>query len=497
MIKKNFLTKVVLATVLTGGISLMPIPNFDTSNIQISVAYAENKNFAAKEAAMTDVELIEAQAKEASRLRAIEAVKEKIASYIRNFSGAKGKLNEDDIAAIAEKFEQVRETKYQKLFYNAVDEDGKELGKVGIMYEATVTAKFNSKKITEHIKLNAKEKEKRIRQAREARARFEELDREYEELRKNARTKTPEQLQSDIKKFDDKIADLEKSRNKNKSANKKSNIETKKNKIETNLSMKFSGLVEIGSFGWYNDNIVGGHYVMYTFSPQGIGHSDYIAYRNDYDGWYYLTDVELNQNKQNLYEDDLILHYRMRSDPIKLGSFDIKNKVSFMPTTKSTTVFKVKTISGYTMYFLRKDYWQKTFSKRRYHYVLIGHRPDGKWVKYFDTEDLCKQYIGEDSNISIQEIISNGDTLIAIYARCNHSPYDKNFDVLNADELGEIRFKWDESAKWFGVEKIIYSQSMANAKMREIKQYIQEKSESEKAKSNKTPPGKEVKIIIE
>ena len=119
------------------------------------------------------------------------------------------------------------------------------------------------------------------------------------------------------------------------------------------------------------------------------------------------------------------------------------------------------------------------------------------YVKYFDTEDLCKQYIGEDSNISIQEIISNGDTLIAIYARCNYSPYDKNFDVLNADELGEIRFKWDESAKWFGVEKIIYSQSMANAKMREIKQYIQEKSESEKAKSNKTPPGKEVKIIIE
>ena len=48
---------------------------------------------------MTDVELIETQAKEASRLRAIEAVKEKIASYVRNYSGAKGKLNEEDIAA--------------------------------------------------------------------------------------------------------------------------------------------------------------------------------------------------------------------------------------------------------------------------------------------------------------------------------------------------------------------------------------------------------------
>ena len=163
---KKFLTKVVLATVLASGINLLPTPNFDAGNVQISVAYAESKNFAAKEAAMTDVEIIEAQAKEASRLRAIEAVKEKIASYVRNFSGAKGKLNEDDIAAIAEKFEEVGEAKYQKLFYNAVDEEGKELGKVGIMYEATVTAKFNSKKITEYIKLTEQEKAKRIRQAR-------------------------------------------------------------------------------------------------------------------------------------------------------------------------------------------------------------------------------------------------------------------------------------------------------------------------------------------
>lgn len=65
---------------------------------------------------MTDVKYIEAQAKEASRLRAIEAVKEKIASYVRNFSGAKGKLSEDDIAAIAEKFEKVGIAQYKKLF---------------------------------------------------------------------------------------------------------------------------------------------------------------------------------------------------------------------------------------------------------------------------------------------------------------------------------------------------------------------------------------------
>ena len=97
MNKKKFLSKLVVASVLSVGINLLPLPNINAGNFQVSVAYAESKNFAAKEA---------------SRLRAIEAVKEKIAAYVRNFSGVKGKLNEDDIAAIAEKFEQVGETNF-------------------------------------------------------------------------------------------------------------------------------------------------------------------------------------------------------------------------------------------------------------------------------------------------------------------------------------------------------------------------------------------------
>ena len=63
-------------------------------------------------------------------MRAIEAVKEQIAAYVRNFSGVKGKLSEDDIAAIAEKFEEVGTAQYKKLFYNAVDENGKEYKKL-------------------------------------------------------------------------------------------------------------------------------------------------------------------------------------------------------------------------------------------------------------------------------------------------------------------------------------------------------------------------------
>ena len=435
--KQKFLTRLVLATVLAGGINLLPVPNINAGNFQISIAYAESKNFAAKEAAMTDVELIETQAKEASRLRAIEAVKEKIASYVRNYSGAKGKLNEEDIAAIAEKYEEVGQPQYTKLFYNAVDESGKELGKVGIMYEATVTAKFNSKKITEYIKLTAQEKERRIRQAREAREKFEELDREYEELRKNARTKTPEQLQSDIKNFDDKLSDLEKSR-KNKPV-KKDKPTTQQDK---NQPMKFSSPVEIGKFG------------AGEFTRGGclIDNASYISetptkkYERDKNRWVYFKGTARFGDG----DDALYFHYDMgmnKSPHYKFGSNDINNTLPY-ENEYGATIFKINANNGHTMYFLRKVYNAPAPYKQ---YTLIGRRPDGKWVKYFDTELLCKQYLGDSLNASIQNITMNGDTIVANYSRFNYR-------TGKVEESGEFRFKWDEAAKWFSVEKITYNQ---------------------------------------
>lgn len=432
-----------MGSVLIGGINFFPVPNFGVENFQVSVVHAENKTFAAKDGAMTDVELIEAQAKEASRLRAIEAVKEKIASYVRNFSEAKGKLSEDDIAAIAEKFEQVGETKYQKLFYNAVDEEGKELGKVGIMYEATVTAKFNSKRITEHIKLTEQEKAKRIRQARESREKFEELDREYEELRKNARTKTPEQLQAEIKDFDDKLSDLEKRRNQSGKKNKpvkKDKPTAKQDKIQP---MKFSTLVELGTFGWTGN---GGIYIKdatyVSEQPKKI---------------YSTLSYSKGTARFGKGEDALYLHYDKDSSPhYKLGSQDIQSTIVYAPVDVGrSSIFKVNVNNGYLMYLISKNY---DIPEPRKQYVLIGRRPDGKWVKYFDTDDLCNQYIGKNANVAIQKITSNGDTIIAQYARCNY-PKDNNFYASKVNERGEFRFKWDEAAKWFGVEKIIYNQT--------------------------------------
>ena len=115
------------------------------------------------------------------------------------------------------------------------------------------------------------------------------------------------------------------------------------------------------------------------------------------------------------------------------------------------------------MYFLRKD---GNVPSQYKHYTLIGCRPDGKWVKYFDTEDLCKQYLGNSKNVSIKRIILKGDTIIANYARSTNpsKAMAGYFHEKEADEFGEFRFKWDESAKWFGVEKITYNQTPTEQK---------------------------------
>ena len=128
-----------------------------------------------------------------------------------------------------------------------------------------------------------------------------------------------------------------------------------------------------------------------------------------------------------------------------------------------TTIFKVSAQNGYTMYFLKQHFDSPAPA---YHYILIGQRPDGKWVKYFNTEDLSKQYMGNSKNVSIQKVTSNGDTIIVNYARCNRLPKEMGgfFYEKFADEFGEFRFKWDESAKWFSVEKITYNQNPTEQK---------------------------------
>ncbi len=82
-------------------------------------------------------------------------------------------------------------------------------------------------------------------------------------------------------------------------------------------------------------------------------------------------------------------------------------------------------------------------------YVLIGQREDGKFVKYFDTANIRKAYLGGLwHNSLLQKKYTIGNIFIIEY----EYPQNNN----NSKKHGEFRFKWDDKAQWFGVEHISY-----------------------------------------
>ena len=231
----------------------------------------------------------------------------------------------------------------------------------------------------------------------------------------------------------------------NKPAPKENKPEVTENKPAppvTNQPMQFSQPVEIGDFGYGE-----------RFTGTLIKGASYVnaqpKYVNNHGLVYPKGIARFGDGNDALY-----LHHG--NDNFKIGGKDLKNTILY-DYGYGATILKVSATNGYTMYFLKKVYYIPVHQEREF-YILIGQRPDGKWVKYFDTENLCKQYMGKSENVSIQKITSNGDTIIVNYARCNRLPKEMMgyFYEKLADEFGEFRFKWDAATQWFSVEKITY-----------------------------------------
>ena len=140
-------------------------------------------------------------------------------------------------------------------------------------------------------------------------------------------------------------------------------------------------------------------------------------------------------------EDALYIHYDdSHSTFCNLGSKDISNtqKVGLF----CDVIYKITTNKGITLYPINYIYGPAGS------YTIIGRQKDGKWVKYIDTDEIAKQYLGLNSLTGGEMIFflsSQGDTLVMKY-RPNRSRYD----------IGEFRFKWDDAAQWFSVEQIKY-----------------------------------------
>ena len=210
MHKQKFLKNFLLALSTVGSLNFLPaMINLDAVNLSIiSVACAEFQTFTASDTAMADFgeENIDT-VKNVAKMRAEEKAKERIEIYVGNFAKSLGGiLTADDISTIADNISKVIGIpKYQKLFFQAKDEHGNLYGKVGYMYESTVTLQVDSDGISEYINRNAKEKATLIEQNKIRQKTLDDIDKDFEDLRKNSSDKTPEQIKSELEKIDNRI----------------------------------------------------------------------------------------------------------------------------------------------------------------------------------------------------------------------------------------------------------------------------------------------------
>ena len=117
---------------------------------------------------------------------------------------------------------------------------------------------------------------------------------------------------------------------------------------------------------------------------------------------------------------------------------------------QATKFFFIGEERGFKFYAIRGGY-DLPSAQFRYEYDIIGRKPDGTWVKYLNTGKLLKQYIGKDYACLIQNVTTSGNTIIMQYKILEYK-----LRRVTDGRCGELRFKWDETAQWFGVEQVRY-----------------------------------------
>ena len=207
MYRKKFLPKLLIASVLVGGVNFVPaVVNFDTENLQIiSVAYAEVKNITASDTAIFDFgeddEQIINTVKNVAKMRAIQAAKEKAGVYVKTYTKTvNGVLTDDDISAYASNNITILDVQYKKVPVQAHDVKGNDTGKIAFMYEATVTAKIDTAGLTAYIQSDYKEKQNIIQQNNDSQQNISKISSEFNDLRNSS--EDIEQIKSKLNQID-------------------------------------------------------------------------------------------------------------------------------------------------------------------------------------------------------------------------------------------------------------------------------------------------------
>lgn len=148
----------------------------------------------------------------------------------------------------------------------------------------------------------------------------------------------------------------------------------------------------------------------------------------------------------NAYTDKSYISEDYTQNSCRFGGRDFANTIA--NAIDYCTISRISTDGDIMFYLLLNGGGVAQYAN----YVLIGRRADGKFVKYFDTNDVRMAYLGIDGqrNSLLKKQYTIGDTLVIEYE------YTSDYKNIHSKKYGEFRFKWDDKAQWFGVEQVVY-----------------------------------------
>ena len=204
--------KFLAASVIFSGINFLPVvSHFDAENLQIvSISHAEIKNYTASDTAMFDFgeddEFIVNTVKNVAKMRAIQSAKEKAGVYLTSYSKViNGNLTADDISVVTNNTAELLDVKYKKIPIQANDAKGNSTGKVGLLYEATVTVKIDTDELSKYIKMTPQERLKLVEQNKNLEKSNEKLDNDFEKLRRQSNISGSSQIIIQLYKIENRF----------------------------------------------------------------------------------------------------------------------------------------------------------------------------------------------------------------------------------------------------------------------------------------------------
>ncbi len=201
--------------------------------------------------------------------------------------------------------------------------------------------------------------------------------------------------------------------------------------------MNFSQPVKIGCIG---------HYFQSPYEGLPIGGESYNSGKphTERSGLGNAKTYEVGIARFGNDSDALYCYYNYQDDSIKFGGKD--NHV--LSTGKGySEIYKIDSDEGLTLYVID--------TTRFGGFNIVGRQKNGDWFSYVDGKLITDKFFNGKmaynaiGGVLYGKVKVKDDTIII--------PYWYQLDEGIEQYKGELRFKWDDAAQCFDIEKIVYN----------------------------------------